>query len=122
MDRARLVRSLVLDSTADDYENVDQVILRDVSKMCARFGFTVERSEVVDALAGLIRDGLAKAYRLSPFEDGTELDGMPDISVAEKSFRIYFYITPKGREVHEADDFYWPSDDDGNPLPANGPR
>ena len=46
-----IVRRLVLNTICDDYENVDQTILRDVSVDGGRFGFTIERSEVVDALA-----------------------------------------------------------------------
>ena len=56
---------MVLDSICDDYENVDQVILRDVAKNCSKLGFTVERTDVVEALSQLIEDGLAKAYLLS---------------------------------------------------------
>jgi hypothetical protein len=115
MDRSELVCNLVLNQIADDYENVDQCILRDVEALGAKLGLTIERSEVVDALSRLIEDGLAKAYLLSsrkPFT--TELDGMPPLEVIEEDFRTYFYITPKGREVHRSDEFEWPFDDEGN--------
>ena len=50
----------------DDYENVDQIILPTVAKLAAsEYGLTIERPEVVSALAGLVADGLAKAYLLS---------------------------------------------------------
>ena len=42
---------------ADDYENIDQVILRDVNELAVKLRFTVERFEVVEALRGLIGDG-----------------------------------------------------------------
>ena len=57
MNRSELIRRMVLNSVCDDYENIDQVILRDVAKDAVKLGFTVERSEIVDASAGLIEDG-----------------------------------------------------------------
>jgi hypothetical protein len=118
MIRSELVRRLVLNSICDDFENVDQVILRDVSEAGAECGLLIERSEVVDALAGLIDDGLAKAYILAgsgrdPFSG--ELQGMPPMDVIEENFRTYFYITKKGMDLHLADDTWWPFDDEGEP-------
>jgi len=55
---------MVLRAISDDYENMDQVILRDVAKNGAKLGLAVGRSDIVDALAGLIEDELAKAYFL----------------------------------------------------------
>ncbi len=75
MNRSELIRRMVLNSICDDYENVDQVILPDVVRDSAKFGFTVERADVVNALAGLIEDGLAKAYLLSSREPEQELQG-----------------------------------------------
>ena len=40
---------MVLNAISDDYENVDQVILRDVAKGGAKLGLTVERSEIAGA-------------------------------------------------------------------------
>jgi len=65
MNRHELVRRIVLNSISDDYENLDQVIIRMVAQDGAKCGLTIDRSEIVDALAGLIEDGLAKAYLLS---------------------------------------------------------
>lgn len=114
MERRELIRRLVLNSICDDFENVDQTILRDVASNGSRFGLTVERPDVVDALEGLIADGLAKAYLLSgkihdPF-DG-ELPGLPPMGTVEEDFRTYFYITKKGMELHLADDTWWPFED-----------
>jgi hypothetical protein len=61
MNRKELVRCLVLNAISDDYENVDQVILRDVAEHGAKCGLSIERCEIVEALAGLIEDGLATA-------------------------------------------------------------
>jgi hypothetical protein len=76
---------------------------------------TIERSEVVGALASLIADGLAKAYILpgperSPFSG--ELPGMPPMDKIE-DFRTYFYITKKGMDLHLSDREWFPLDDEG---------
>ncbi len=62
MIRSKFVRRLVLNSICDDFENVDQVILREVAEAGAKCGVTIERPEVVQALAGLIADGLEGVY------------------------------------------------------------
>jgi hypothetical protein len=81
-----------LNSICDDFENVDQVILRDVAEGGAKCGLTIERPEVVEALAGLIEVGLAKAYILSayPNDPSRELQGMPPMDVIEENFKTYF--------------------------------
>jgi hypothetical protein len=114
MVRGELVRRLVLRSICDDFENIDQVILRDVAEVAARFGLTVERSEIVTVLASLIEDGLAKAYLLYPDDRDPfsgEVQGMPAIGPVEEDFRTYFYITKKGMDLHLSDDSWWPFDD-----------
>ena len=113
MSRDELVRYMVLDWMADDYENVDQIIFPTVAKVCAEeYGLTIERPEVVSALAGLIADGLAKAYLLSGREPfATELQGMPSLDVVEEDFKTYFYPTKKGIDIIQAlDDWPWPYD------------
>jgi len=112
MNRTGLIRRMVLNSICDDYENVDQVILPDVVRDSAKFGFTVERSDIVNALAGLVEDGLAKAYLLSSREPEQALQGMPPLDVIEECFKTYFYITKKGMDLHLSDDTWWPFDDD----------
>jgi len=116
MTRSEFVRWLVLNEIGDDFENVDQVIRREVAKTGAKCGLTIERSEVVDALASLVADGLAKAYILpgperNPFSG--ELPGMPPMDEVEEYFRTYFYITKKGMDLHLSNDTWWPLDDDG---------
>jgi len=114
MDRSELVRLLVLNEISDDYENVDQIILPHVGKIAAKCGLVIERSEIVDALAGLIKDDLAKAYLLSPFEPySTELQGMPPVDVIEQDFETYFYVTKKGIDICRSHRTSWPFDDEG---------
>jgi hypothetical protein len=116
MERRELLRRLVLDSICDDFENVDQIILQDVARAGSKLGLTIERSDIVDALEGLIEDGLAKAYLLSatmgPDPFAGELPGMPPMDVVEEYFQTYFYITKKGMDFHLADDTWWPFDDE----------
>jgi hypothetical protein len=120
LSRSQFLRRLVLNWITDDFENVDQVILRHVAEDAAKCGLTVERPEVVAALAGLIEDGLAKAYILSgdsrdPFAG--ELQGMPPMDEVEEYFKTYFYATKKGLDLHTSEDAWWPFDDDGNLRP-----
>lgn len=116
MERLELIRRLVLNSICDDFENVDQIILPTVARDGSRLGLTIERAEVVDALRGLVEDGLAKAYVLagttgrSPFTG--ELPGMPSLDAVEEDFRTYFYITKTGTAFHLADNTWWPFDDE----------
>ncbi len=118
MDRDELVRLLVLNAICDDYENVDQVILRDVAADGAKCGLTIERSEVVHALAGLVEDGMAKVYILSARAPHvTELLDMPEMDIPEDDFKTYFYITKKGMHLHLSHDTWWPLDDEGNLKP-----
>ena len=116
MERRELVRRLVLNSICGDFENVDQIILRDVTRAGSRFEMTIERSDIVDALKGLIEDGFAKAYRLSgsmgPDPFAGELPGMPSMDIVEENFQTYFYITKKGMDFHLADKSWWLFDDE----------
>lgn len=114
MERLDLIRRLVLNSICDDLENVDQVILRDVTRLGSQFGLTVERSDIVLALTSLVEEGLAKAYLLpgpGPEPFAGELPGMPAIDLVEVDFETYFYITEKGMDFHLADNMWWPSDE-----------
>jgi hypothetical protein len=117
MSPTELIRLLVLRSISDDYENVDQIILRDVADWGARYGMSIERPDIALALAWLIEDGLAKAYLLSPFKPATELQGMPAIDHIEEDFETYFYITKKGAEFLRSHSPVWLFDDDCNPRP-----
>ncbi len=115
MNRRELLRRLVLDSICNDYENVDQIILREVAEQGIKCGLTIERSEVVEALTGLIGDGLATAYDLSVQPPLSQVyQGVPPLDVVEDDYKIYFYITKKGRDFQVSDETWWPFDDDGN--------
>ena len=107
---------MVLNEICDDYENVDQIVLPHVARDCAKLGLVVERSEIVEALAGLIKDGLAEAYLLSS-RQAKKLEGMPSLDAVEENLHTYFYITKKGMELQLNDDVWWPFDVEGNPIP-----
>lgn len=118
MNRSELVRRLVLNAICDDYQNVDQVILRDVAQDGAKCGLTIDRPEVVAALSRLIDEGLAKAYLLFGRDAfSNELKGIPALDSVEKDFKTYFSITKKGMDVHLSDDSWYPLDDEGNLKP-----
>ena len=113
MTRDEFVQRLILNSICDEFENVDQVILRDVAEVGAKCGLTIQRPEVVEGLRRLVSAGLAKAYELSARRDPLELDGMPPLDVVEEDFTTYFYVTKKGMDFHEADGTWWTLDDGG---------
>jgi hypothetical protein len=105
--RSEFIRQLVLNSICDDFENLDQIILPEVAKAAVQYGWTIERSEVVNALTSLVEEGLAKAYILAGTDRNPlsgELNGMPPMGAVEEDFKTYFYITKKGMEVHLSDD------------------
>jgi hypothetical protein len=109
MERQKRIRRLVLRSISDDFENVDQTILREVTRGGSELGLTIERSDVLDALAWLIAEGLAKAYLLSPAGRDPfagEVSGMPTVDAAEEDLQTYFYITQKGKDLFR-DDEVW---------------
>jgi len=114
MTRDELVRRLVVNEISDDFENIDQVILRRVAETGIKCGLTIERSEVVAALESLIADGLATAHILP--EPG-EVPGMPPVNEIEENFKTYFHITKKGMAVHLSDDTWCPLDDEENLRP-----
>jgi hypothetical protein len=115
MTRTEFIQRLVLDAICDDFENIDQVILKDVSSTGAKCGLTILRPEIAQGLRALVGAGLAKAYDLRSVRDpfACELQEMPSLDVPEEPFRIYFHATRKGLELHASDDSWWPLDDDG---------
>jgi len=115
MTRVEFVQRLVLNAICDDFENVDQMILRDVAEIGAKCGLTIQREEVVEGLRALVEGGLAKAYDLTAFgrdEFSCEIAGMPPLDVVDVEFRTYFYVTKKGIDFHQADQSWWPLSDE----------
>ena len=111
---------MVLNEICDDFENVDQVIVPNVAKDGAKCGLSIERAEIVDALAGLVKDGLAKAYILTPpcgDPFSREFQGMPSLDVVEEDFETYFYVTKQGMDLQRSDDTWWPFDDNDKLRP-----
>ncbi len=109
MQRSELILRLLLTEICDDYENVDQIILKNVGERAAKWGVMVERADIVGALIELIRDGLANAYHLP---DQNELANMPSLDAIEEDFATYFLVTKRGLEFHRSDTRWWPFDDD----------
>ncbi len=112
MERSELVRRLVLGSMCDDFENIDQILLPSVSRDGAELGLAIERSEVVEVVAGLVNDGMAKAYLLSPGIGDPfsgELQGMPSVDIVEEDFKTYFFATRKGIDCYLSDTSWMPA-------------
>ena len=90
---------MVLNEICDDYENVDQIILPQVAQNAVKCGLVIERSEIVEALAGLIQDGMAKAYLLSTWSRSRLNFKACRRSMSSRStFETYFFVTKKGIE------------------------
>jgi hypothetical protein len=113
MNRTEFIRRLVLNEISDDWENIDQIILPEAVDAGAKCGYAIERADVVEALSTIVRDGLARAAILSSREPFvTDLPSMPPVSLVEENFSTYFYITPKGMDLHLSDDSWWPFQDE----------
>jgi hypothetical protein len=109
MSRRELISLLILDVIADDYENLAKIV-EELNGFASRCGLSLEHSEVSDALRGLIDAGLAKPYRLSQTHEDVDREVRPN-EVTELS-DYYFWITDKGRLLHERDD-WWPFNEQG---------
>jgi hypothetical protein len=119
MTRPQLLQRLVLGAICDDFENVDQIIFQTVAEEAARCGFSIQRSDVVEALTSLVQAGMAKPYDLSASVDDPfsgELEAMPQLDTVKEDFRTYFYVTKKGLDFHLSD-ASWPFDDEGELRP-----
>ncbi len=106
-DWAELLRMFVLDTIADDYENLEK-ICADVSAMSTRCGLSVQSSDVVEALVSLIASGLASPYKLRPTAE--KVEGVPPIS---NLGNYYYWVTEKGRGVQLSDYADWPFGENG---------
>ncbi len=105
MTRSELVRRFVLDSIFENYESEGQIIFDDVAEKAAQCGLTIDRAEIVDALAGLVQDRLAK------------IQGIPASDAAEDPSKAHFLITGDGVDLCLSDGTWDPLDDDGNLRP-----
>jgi hypothetical protein len=81
----------------------------------ASWGMPVELPGIVTALREVIQSGLAKAYKYAGNTLG-ELQGMPSIEEMETPHLIYYYLTPKGRELQQSDNDDWPPWDEHGEL------
>jgi hypothetical protein len=117
MTRAELIRMLVLNSIADDYENLEQ-IAKDVTRMSTECGVSVSTDEILNGLSDLIESNLATAYRFDRFRDRwIEFKSMPERSEigSPRETNIndaWFWVTERGKEMVIAHGPDWPFDDD----------
>jgi len=104
VNRGEFVRRAVLASICDDYENVDQVILREVAGEGVKRGVEVARAEIVNALAALVEEDWRRRMRSPvPHPFLSELEAMPVLDVIEEYYSTYFLATKRGIELHVAD-------------------
>lgn len=111
-NRAEFIRMFILDVVCDDYESL-QKIFEDAASFSKQFQVDLTPQELVEALAGLIAEGLVDCYRLSPDAPNERIRGVPEnVSVADH----YFYISDEGRPIHMSEYPFWPWDDEGQPI------
>jgi hypothetical protein len=96
----------------DDFENIDQIILPSVRRDGTELGLVIDRPEIVETVAELVNEGMAKAYLLvpgigDPFSG--ELPGMPPVDIIEEDFKTYFYATKKGIDFYVSDTSWMPA-------------
>ncbi len=94
--RNEMLRLIVLSTIADDYESF-RIIAHETSERSAKLGLAVNHEMILDVLADLILQGLAKAYVLSP--------QVPYATPAEysrgRSHTLWYWITDKGKLLLE---------------------
>ncbi len=105
LTRADILRTFALNEVSDDYENFERI-----EKQCrilgAKCNLTFASSEVSEALAHLIKNGLVKSFWLSTRGPAREIEGVP---IEADLPRAYFFQTEEGKLVHAAN--FWPFDD-----------
>lgn len=95
LERNELLRALVMDAIANDYEE-PPIIIDEGSIWASERGLSVVPREVFAVLAELVQTGLAKAYRLSPNQPVEELRGLASF---EREPDCYFLLTPAGKRA-----------------------
>ena len=101
----------VLDTIADDYEEIEHI----TELITAWFGacnLGISRNEIVRALIALTQEGFARAYHFTPGHESEEITVLlsPDEIQPQDP---YFWITDKGRQEVNCPDVGWPLDDEG---------
>ena len=96
MSREELLRLFVLDSMADDYEAVPE-IMRGVGALAAECGIEISRDEVVTSLRALIEAGLVRAWSVGHRNQLREEAFVPPVAEAD---RYYYLPTEAGRDIH----------------------
>lgn len=116
MTRVDLTRMLVLNEISDDFEEPQHIheVLAPLAEKCQ---FIITQEEVKQALIHLVRSGLARAYRLSPWSEGEEIQGAP---LPEQAGDYYYWITDEGRKTQGAFKG-WPFDGRGGAIPGWSP-
>jgi len=113
--RYEMVRMLVLNEIADDYEEPSHIYerLEDLGRKC---GMVIQPLDVKRALVDLVESGWAGAYDLwrKPVE---ELRAPPP---PERVDEYYYLITQRGREAQSSFEA-WPFDDTGAILQGWSP-
>jgi hypothetical protein len=112
VNRCEIVRLLVLNAIADDYEEPRHIFETIIgpSELC---GVPIQPKDVDTVLVQLVEMGLASAYELTPTAPAVEIQGVPRLDQVN---RYYFFITKRGREVHAT--LNWPFDEEGALLPG----
>jgi hypothetical protein len=94
MSREQTLREMVLSSVADDYESFE-LIEEQVARWAgdAKMDFTA--NELAEHLGDLIRDGLIRAYVLSPRPPHSAVAEFSPKRLAE----LWYLATPEGTKV-----------------------
>jgi hypothetical protein len=110
--RRGLVRMFVLNSMADDYENLSVSIIPALNRDGADCGMTIEKDEVVQALREAVELGWVKAYKLyASSRKPDEFGRMPTLEEMEDPMGAWFDLTEAGRKVQMAEFEGWPFDE-----------
>jgi len=81
-------------SMADDYENL-QIIVNEVTTKAGSRQKALSRHEIIKAIQGLISDGYAQPYVLSPHPP----HATPAAFDPERVDDLYYYLTPAGKKI-----------------------
>jgi hypothetical protein len=93
-NRDERLRMIVLSAIADDYESF-RIIAHETSERAGKAGLGVKHEDILDLLAGLIHEGLAKGYVLSsqvPYAEPAEYS-------PELAHTLWYLITDEGKQI-----------------------